>query len=247
MVCASRKPIPSILRAVKAAQQLADIVEAAPTPTSPTKSYAPRPISSGLRFWYAHWVTFVISGSYLSLRIQARFRSPAGLERVSMAKHRRNARDQLKKLASAGCVLEPLIDLSANARRLHELYLAVHSNAPIRLVTLRETYLPALASAAGENFRCTVARRGDDILGFVTDLNSGLLCNVADFLCSFHRLVFDILSFVTDLDGNVHDVFGKGAGRWPTASAVFADVLDAQRALLGREPLLELSAEKMRA
>src|SRR5436190_1134355 len=81
------------------------------------------------------------------------------------AKHRRNARDQLKKLASAGCVPEPLIDLSANARRLHELYLAVHSNAPIRLVTLRETYLPALASAAGENFRCTVARRGDDILG----------------------------------------------------------------------------------
>jgi len=89
------------------------------------------------------------------------------------AKHRRNAKDQLKKLASAGCVLEPLIDLSANARRLHELYRAVHSNAPIRLVTLRETHLPALASAAGENFRCTVARRGDDILGFVTSLRDG--------------------------------------------------------------------------
>ena len=89
------------------------------------------------------------------------------------AKHRRNARDQLKKLASGGCLLEPLIDVSANARRLHELYLAVHSNAPIRLVTLRETYLPALASAAGERFRCTVARRGDDILGFVTSLRDG--------------------------------------------------------------------------
>src|SRR5439155_3626729 len=43
---------------------------------------------------------------------------------------------------------------------------------------------------------------------------------------------------VTDVDGNVHDVFGKGAGRWPTANAVFADVLDAQRAPLGREPPL---------
>jgi homoserine dehydrogenase len=52
---------------------------------------------------------------------------------------------------------------------------------------------------------------------------------------------------VTDVDGNVHDVFGKGAGRWPTATAVFADVLDAQRALLGREPALEQSAAKMRA
>ena len=39
---------------------------------------------------------------------------------------------------------------------------------------------------------------------------------------------------VTDVEGNVHDVFGKGAGRWPTATAVFADVMDAQRALLGR-------------
>ncbi len=51
---------------------------------------------------------------------------------------------------------------------------------------------------------------------------------------------------VTDSDGNVHDVFGKGAGRWPTATAVFADVMDAQRALLGR-PLLAGDAVKLRA
>jgi homoserine dehydrogenase len=52
---------------------------------------------------------------------------------------------------------------------------------------------------------------------------------------------------VTDIDGKVHDVFGKGAGRWPTATAVFADIMDAQRALLGREPLLGQGAEKLRA
>ena len=52
---------------------------------------------------------------------------------------------------------------------------------------------------------------------------------------------------VTDLDGKVHDVFGKGAGRWPTATAVFADVMDAQRALLGCEPLVGQDAEKLRA
>jgi homoserine dehydrogenase len=39
---------------------------------------------------------------------------------------------------------------------------------------------------------------------------------------------------VADRDGRVHEVFGKGAGRCPTAEAVFADVMDAQRALLGR-------------
>jgi len=52
---------------------------------------------------------------------------------------------------------------------------------------------------------------------------------------------------VTDVDGKVHDVFGKGAGRWPTATAVFADLMDAQRALLGRELLLGKSAQKCRA
>jgi homoserine dehydrogenase len=53
---------------------------------------------------------------------------------------------------------------------------------------------------------------------------------------------------VTDAQGKVHKVFGKGAGRWPTATAVFADVMDAQRALLGREPLeLTDAVVKLRA
>lgn len=47
---------------------------------------------------------------------------------------------------------------------------------------------------------------------------------------------------VRDRQGKVHDVFGKGAGRWPTATAVFADVMDAQRALLGREPVQRAQA-----
>ena len=36
---------------------------------------------------------------------------------------------------------------------------------------------------------------------------------------------------VTDRDGVPHAVHGKGAGRWPSAAAVFADVMDLQRAL----------------
>jgi homoserine dehydrogenase len=52
---------------------------------------------------------------------------------------------------------------------------------------------------------------------------------------------------VTDVDGKVHEIFGKGAGRWPTATAVFSDVMDAQRALLGRELKLDQPAEKLRA
>lgn len=89
------------------------------------------------------------------------------------AKYRRNAKDQMKKLAAGNCVLEPLKNLRFHSNRLHELYLAVHANAPVRLVTLRETYLPAMAEMAGENFRCTVVRRGEELLGFVTSFRDG--------------------------------------------------------------------------
>ncbi len=89
------------------------------------------------------------------------------------AKYRRNAKDQLKKLAAAECRLERLDDLAPHARRLHELYLAVHGNALIRLVTLPEPFLPAFARAGGADFRCTVVRRGEEILGFVSSIRDG--------------------------------------------------------------------------
>ena len=56
---------------------------------------------------------------------------------------------------------------------MHELYLAVHDNAPVRLVTLPSGFLPAMARALGGDFRCTAIRRGDDLLGFVTSLRDG--------------------------------------------------------------------------
>lgn len=89
------------------------------------------------------------------------------------AKYRRNARDQVKRLVGAGCTVEPLTDLAPHARRLHELYRAVQGNATVRLVTLGESCLPAMARALEDDFRCTTVRRGDEILGFVTCLRDG--------------------------------------------------------------------------
>ena len=89
------------------------------------------------------------------------------------AKYRRNAKDQVKKLTMAGCVVESLTDLTPHSTRLHELYLAVHRNASVRLVTLVESYLPQLALALGDDFRCTIIRRGEEILGFVTTIRDG--------------------------------------------------------------------------
>lgn len=89
------------------------------------------------------------------------------------AKYRRNAKDQLKKLASAGCTIERLPDIASHSDRLHSLYLAVHENAAVRLVTLPGGYLSAMAQANGDDFRCTAIKRGEEILGFVTTLRDG--------------------------------------------------------------------------
>ncbi|HEX2854520.1 MAG TPA: GNAT family N-acetyltransferase [Opitutaceae bacterium] len=89
------------------------------------------------------------------------------------AKYRRKVKDQAKKLAAAGCTLEQIADVAPHAQRLHELYLAVHGNAAVRLVTLRENYLRELSRVAPDDFRCTVIRKGAEIVGFVTSLRDG--------------------------------------------------------------------------
>ncbi len=89
------------------------------------------------------------------------------------AKYRRKVKDQVKKLTAAGCTVETLADLTAATERLHALYLAVQGNASVRLVTLRPAYFAELARTAGTDFRCTVVRRGEAIIGFVTTLRDG--------------------------------------------------------------------------
>ena len=90
------------------------------------------------------------------------------------AKYRRKVKDIAKKLSSAGCTVEMLAGgVAADAARIHELYLAVQGNATVRLVTLPPGYLPAMAAALGDNFRCTVIRRGGTLVGFVTSVRDG--------------------------------------------------------------------------
>lgn len=89
------------------------------------------------------------------------------------SKYRKKAKDQHTKITAAGFTIETLTDIAPHAARLHELYLAVQSNAAVRLVTLRPTFFTELAKAAGERFRCTVVRRGDEIIGFVTCIRDG--------------------------------------------------------------------------
>ena len=89
------------------------------------------------------------------------------------SKYRKKVKNQAKRFAAAGCTMELLADVAAHSGRLHDLYLAVQGNAAVRLVTLREGYFAELARVAGENFRCTIVRRGSEVIGFVTTVRDG--------------------------------------------------------------------------
>ena len=89
------------------------------------------------------------------------------------SKYRSNAKSQMKKLAAGNVVIERLHDLSPHAGRLHELYKDVQKNAAVKLVTVPESYHCELSEALGDSFRCHVARREGEILGFVTTVKDG--------------------------------------------------------------------------
>lgn len=89
------------------------------------------------------------------------------------AKYRKAARQIEKDVTAAGCTVEELKDVAPHADALHGLYMQTHSNARLRLVTLPASYLPALAERLGDGMRCTVVRRGDELLGFVTTVRDG--------------------------------------------------------------------------
>ena len=95
----------------------------------------------------------------------------AGLQ----SRYRRAALRIMEECEEAGCRAECLdvAGVREHAEALHALYLQVEARATLRGVTIPPEYLPALADAAGENFRCTVIRCGNSIRGFVTTVRDG--------------------------------------------------------------------------
>lgn len=86
--------------------------------------------------------------------------------------YRSRIRKTLKELDDAGVVLERLdpVQVEAEAAHLYALYHQVHDRQKLRLATIREGWIPALARCFGEDFRTVVARPrgGGKPLGFVT-------------------------------------------------------------------------------
>lgn len=87
--------------------------------------------------------------------------------------YRKNSQKLKRQLENFGCRLETISDMAVERDRIHGLYLQVHGNAKVKPVTLNSDYLPALQRLAGDRFRCTGIRRGEELLGFVTTIADG--------------------------------------------------------------------------
>lgn len=92
------------------------------------------------------------------------------------SRYRKQAKQIDKEVAAAGFQVELLSgpdEVARHGERLHELYLQTHYNARLRLVTLSPEFLPTLAAQLGQDLRCTIVRRDDQLLGFVTTVRDG--------------------------------------------------------------------------
>lgn len=89
------------------------------------------------------------------------------------AGYRKTARKISKECETAGGQVELLPDVEACSDIIQALYRQVHERQKLRLVTLSPAFIPSLAAAFGADFRCTVLRRNEEILGFVTTLKDG--------------------------------------------------------------------------
>jgi predicted N-acyltransferase len=127
-------------------------------------------------------------------------------------KYRKSARQIAKAIEAAGCRVELLRDLDASAEHLYSLYLQVQANNALRLVTVPPAFLPSLARNAGENFRCSVVRRGADIIGFVTTLKDG--DTAVGYQIGFDRIaVGELPIYLRLLHATVADAIALGCRR----------------------------------
>ena len=103
----------------------------------------------------------------MELEISPRWKSFEDYLGSLNSKYRKTCRQIERDVLSAGCTVEELKDVVSHQEALHQLYLQTHHNARLRLVTLRPSFLPTLASRLGDDMRWTVVKRDGQLLGFV--------------------------------------------------------------------------------
>jgi hypothetical protein len=95
----------------------------------------------------------------------------------SLTSRYRKSAKQIEKDFTAGDLqlthLNNADEVAKQADAMHALYLQTHRNARLRLVTLRPSFIPALAANLGSDLCCTIAERDGQALGFVTTVRDG--------------------------------------------------------------------------
>jgi hypothetical protein len=92
------------------------------------------------------------------------------------SRYRKSAKQIEKDFAAGGLQLTDISnpdDIAKHAGVMHALYMQTHRNARLRLVTLRPSFIPTLATTFGSDLRCTIAERDGQVLGFVTTVRDG--------------------------------------------------------------------------
>lgn len=86
--------------------------------------------------------------------------------------YRKSARKIAKEVEAGGGRVERLTtdEIVNHAATIYGLYAQVHERQKLRLITLSPKFIPALAVTFGDDFRCNVIRKNDQMLGFVTTL-----------------------------------------------------------------------------
>lgn len=111
------------------------------------------------------------------LALKAEWRDFEAYLAAMKSDYRSGIKKQMRDVEAAGLVVEHLDadQVEHEKAALHGLYLQVHEKQKMRLVTLPEDWIPALAARFGAAFRTTVLRRGAEgpILGFITTLKDG--------------------------------------------------------------------------
>jgi hypothetical protein len=90
------------------------------------------------------------------------------------SKYRSDVKNRVfKKFDAAGCSIERLEHVAPAAADLQRLYLQVQGNATLRPFLLSERYWSELAEVGGSGVVIDVARRGDELIGFLVSLEDG--------------------------------------------------------------------------
>jgi hypothetical protein len=130
------------------------------------------------------------------------------------SKYRKNIRTRvLRPIDDAGLSVVAIDDIAAQTSRLQALYLAVHDNAVLRPITLKEDYWSALARCAGDRARFAGICRGRDLLGFILTLKEDDRTAIGYHIGFDREASADLPLYLRLLQRSVEDAIALGATR----------------------------------